>query len=51
MKLDIKSLIIGIVFGFIIGGTVVVYADIGVLWNSSNVPVGVTGNPIYIQGV
>lgn len=46
-----KNFILGLIVGVIIGGTAVVYADVGVLFGSNNVEKGTTTNPLYVQGV
>lgn len=42
---------LGFVLGAVTFGAVFVYADVGVLFNSSNQEVGTTNNPIYIEVV
>ena len=46
-----RKFIMGFIFGIIVGGTFVVYADVGVLFGSNNVEKGVATNPLYVQGV
>ncbi len=43
-----KNFVIGFVLGALAFGAVVAYADVTVLYDMLNRPVGVTGNPIYI---
>lgn len=47
-----RNLIIGFIIGFILGSTtIVVLADIGVLYGSNNIEKGTTANPLYIEVV
>lgn len=44
-----KNFILGVVFGVIIGGTFVAFADVGVLFNSLNEEIGTTAKPLYVE--
>ena len=46
-----KQFIIGFIFGASIFGVGVALAAPGVLFNTQNVPVGTTSNPIYFQSI
>jgi hypothetical protein len=47
-----KKLLIGFIVGFVLGSsTIMVLADMGVLFDIYNQPFGTTSNPIYIEVV
>lgn len=46
-----KHFICGLIIGIVIGGTIVVYADVGVLFGSDNIEKGTITNPIVIQNI
>ncbi len=43
-----RNFIVGVLFGIVIGSVAVVWADVGVLFNSTNVEVGTAANPLYV---
>lgn len=46
-----KNFILGLIIGVVVGGTVVVCADVGVLFGSNNQEKGTSTNPVYVRGV
>lgn len=46
-----RNFIVGFVLGAIMFGVGSAWAAYAVLYNNQNQPVGVTGNPLYVQGV
>lgn len=43
-----KNFIFGFILGAVTFGAIIVYADIGVLYDTLNQPFGTSENPIYI---
>lgn len=46
-----RKFIMGFILGVIIGGTFVVYADVGVLFGSNNVEKGTATNPLVVRSI
>ena len=44
-----RNFLYGFIFGLILGGVTIAYADVGVLFNSLGTEIGTDSNPLYVE--